>query len=112
MNDDYTVMDIYYIFILASRHHVHLGVGATANLADGIRQHRARTARRLNKKHVFQKLVYVESARGVAEAVARHHELSRWNRAALYRLVQSVNPGFETLSVSQLTRSGYGAAGK
>ena len=101
------VMDIYYVFVIASRRHQHLSVGATASLRTGVNAHRARTNRRLGKARVFQKLVYVEAVRGVAEAVARQRELCRMSDRALGAVVASVNPAWEALSLRRLLQSGF-----
>ncbi len=100
-------MEHYYIFVLASRHHRYLSVGATGNLTNGVKQHRDRISRRLGKTHVFQKLIYVERVHGVAEAVARQQQLVKMNTDKLRRQIQAVNPGLEKLSLKTLSMAGF-----
>lgn len=100
-------MTKYYLYILASRHHRHLSVGVTVDLVSGISGHRTRVSRRLNKRRVLQKLVYVETICGLEEAVARQVRLNRASRAQLEPLIQSVNPGWDSISLSALVEAGY-----
>ena len=97
----------YYLYILSSRHHRHLQVGVTPDLARGVTNHRLRINRRLRKKRVLQKLVYVESIASIEEAVQREVRLSRAPRQELARLVETVNPGWDSISLSQLVSRGY-----
>ena len=61
----------YYLFVLSSRHHRHLSVGVAPELARGVTRHRELVNRRLKKKRVLQKLVYVETLASLDEAVTR-----------------------------------------
>lgn len=100
-------MHQYYLYILASRHHRHLSIGVTTDLVAGISTHRLMTSRRLGRKRVLQKLVYVEAINCVEEAVARETELSRASRQRLVQLVESVNPGWDSISLRKLTSAGF-----
>ena len=100
-------MDKFYLFILASRHHRHLSIGVTADLVPGINRFRRRVNLRLCRKRVFQKLVYVETIAGLEEAIAREIQLKRTSSQALRRMVESVNPGWDSISLRQLASTGY-----
>lgn len=100
-------MEKFYVFILASRRHRHLSVGATARLEDGIRAHRARMSRRLGRSFVYQKLVYVEWVRSVGEAVKRQQQLTGMDDEARRDLVRQVNPTWQRIPLSSLRASGY-----
>jgi len=97
----------YYLYILASRHHRHLSLGVTSDLKRGITNHRLLVNRRLRKKRVMQKLVYIESMHSVDDAVEREYVLKRSSRLTLERLIGVVNPGWDTISVSDLIAAGY-----
>lgn len=99
----------YYLFVLASRHHRHLSVGVTSDLTAGIANHRHAVNQRLRKKRVLQKLVYVESISCVDDAVEREYLLRRISRARLVSLVETVNPGWDSISVRQLVAEGFNA---
>ena len=100
----------YFLYILSSRHHQHLSIGVTADLATGINNHRLLVSRRLKKRRVLQKLVYVETINSVDEAVGRENQLNNWPRREICKLVESVNPGWDSISVSQLVHAGFDSA--
>ena len=97
----------YYLYILSSRHHRYLSIGVTPDLVTGISNHRTLVSRKLRKKRVLQKLVYVETINSVDEAVEREFKLKRAPRARINRLVESVNPGWDSISVRELVAAGY-----
>ncbi len=100
-------MDTIYIYVLASRHHKYVSVGVAAQLQNEVRNHRERINRQLKRKRVWQKLVYVEAVRGVDEAVARERQISKYSRTQLERLIESVNPGWDGISLAALSESGF-----
>lgn len=100
-------MDTYYVYILASRHHRHLSVDVTANLSIGVRERRELTNRRLHKRRVLQKLVYVEAVQGMEEAIDRRQQLHRLPRRDIARVVESVNPAWDSISIGELAKSGF-----
>ena len=93
------------IFILASRHHVHLTVDVCSDLAPGVKAARDRINRRRGKRWVFQKLVYVEQVEGVEEAILRVRQLQKIHRRKLIQLVDSINPGWDSISLSTVRES-------
>lgn len=92
-------MKIYYVYILSSRHHKHLSVRAVADLKHGVRHHRRAVSRRLAKKNVYQKLVYIEKFSSLSAAVGREREMRHWPRARLAELVTKCNPAWKAISV-------------
>ncbi len=96
-------MSPYYLYILASRHHQHIALGVTTDLASGVQNHRRLVARRLQKSRVWQKLVYVELIMSLDDAVERELQLKKSNRRQLCRLIESVNPGWDSISLSRFT---------
>jgi predicted GIY-YIG superfamily endonuclease len=57
-------------------------------------------SRRLRKKRVLQKLVYIKTNDCVEEAVEREVELKRAPRNQINKLVESVNPVFSNPEMS------------
>lgn len=104
-------MKFYYLYILSSRHHRYLSIGVTGDLGRGVQRHRERVNRMRKRRRVWQKLVYVEAISDLEEAVDRELELRRLNRAGLVQLVESVNPGWDSISLSELCRSGFSSSG-
>ena len=100
-------MDIYYIYILASRHHNYISITVTAELEDAIRIHRNRINHRLGRSQVFQKLVYVEAVRGAETALGRQRQLRKFSFEKIAQLIELVNPCWEGISLSALSKSGY-----
>lgn len=100
-------MNRYYLYILSSRHHRFLNIGVTGDLVSGINRHRSKVSRQLKKKRVLQKLVYIESIDNLEDAIDREISLKRASRRELDRLVESVNPGWDSISLSQLIESGF-----
>jgi len=92
----------FYLYILSSRHHRYLSIGITADLSSGIT-----SQRRLKKKRVLQKLVYVESLNSADDAVDRELKLNKASRRHINRLVESVNPGWDSISLSELVSAGF-----
>ena len=97
----------YYLFILSSRHHRHLSIGVTPDLVTGISNQRIMVSLRLRKKRVLQKLVYIETIDSVDDAVEREIKLKRAPRTRINRLVESVNPGWDSISVRELVAAGF-----
>lgn len=97
----------YYLYVLSSRHHRHLNIGVTTDLFRGINSHCALVNRRLKKKRVLQKLVYIESISDLDEAVNREMELKRAPRHRLNRMIESVNPGWDSISLKALESTGF-----
>jgi putative endonuclease len=97
----------YYLYILASRHHRHLSIGVTPNLVAGIGNRRVMVSRRLRKKRVLQKLVYVETIDCAEEAVEREVKLKGAPRNQINKPVESVNPGWDNISVRDLVAAGF-----
>ena len=104
---DTAPMDTYYIYILASRRHSYISISVTGDLNYAIRNHRERTNRMLKRRRVFQKLVYVEAVRGVDQAITRERTLKKYNLVQLGGLIESVNPCWESISLSALSKSGF-----
>ena len=71
----------YYLYVLFSRHHRHLNIGVTTDLFRGINSHCALVNRRLKKKR------------------APRHRLNR--------MIESVNPGWDSISLKALESTGF-----
>ncbi len=93
-------MNTYYCYVLSSRNNRHLSVKATADLRHGIRFHRMRISKRLGRRHVYQKLVWVQTFAGLTAAVERERELNRWSPGQLAHLIRKSNPSLRAISVS------------
>lgn len=93
-------MNVYYVFILASRNHRYLSVRATADLKFGVRLHRRAISRKLGRKKVYQKLIYLETFNSLAAAIGRERELKSWKEPQLRQQISRRNPSWKPLSIS------------
>ena len=94
-------MNIYYVYVLASRHHRYVSVRVTADLKYGVRHHRRAISRKLGRRKVYQKLVYVEAFNGLTAAVERERQITGWSSARLRQLVSGRNPAWKPISISR-----------
>ncbi len=92
-------MNTCYVFVLCSRSQQYLVVRSSPDLKHGVRLERRRTARRLAKKRVYQKLVYLEAHPGLSAAVEREIELRQWSGARVRRMIERVNPLWKPISI-------------
>lgn len=64
-------MKTYYVYILANKKNGTLYVGVTSNLSQRIDQHTDKVVEGFTSKYDIKKLVYVEQANNVEEAIYR-----------------------------------------
>lgn len=94
-------MNTYYVYVLSSRDHRHLSVRSTADLKFGVRHHRRGISRKLGRRNVYQKLVYVETFDGLTNAIGRAREINAWDPARLRLMVSRRNPTWRPVSISK-----------
>lgn len=105
--EQYARMIRYYLYILASRRCTDIRIGVTANLACSITAERE-TTKREKTWHVARRLVYVEALRTADEAVRREQRLRQLSITELARVIETVNPGWDNISLSRLIDAGFG----
>jgi len=49
------------------------------------------------KKYHLKKLVYIEEASGISEAIAREKQLKNWHRQWKINLIEDLNPNWDNL---------------
>lgn len=76
----------------------------TTDLRLGVGNHRLRTAHRLSKKRVYQKLVRVEVYADLNAAVGRERYLKRLPRRSLELIITADNPTWAPISINALIR--------
>ena len=87
---------MYYVYILASRHHGTLYIGVTNSLQKRMEQHRAGKGSEFVKRYGVHRLVHTEVYERVEEAIAREKQLKRWKRDC--ELIERDNPDWRDLS--------------
>lgn len=90
-------MKTYYVYILANKKNGTLYVGVTSNLSQRIDQHTDKVVEGFTSKYDIKKLVYVEQANNVEEAIYREKQLKHWNRAWKIELIEKENPDWKDL---------------
>ena len=102
-------MNTYYVYVLASRSHRYVSVRVTADLKYGVRHHRRAISRKLGRRKVYQKLVYVEAFNGLTAAVDRERQITGWTPVRLRELISGRNPAWKPISISRyLSRRRHG----
>ncbi len=80
------------VYILASKPHGTLYVGATSNLVQRIWQHKHDLVGGFTQRYGVHTLVWYESHASMESAIAREKALKKWNRAWKIELIEKSNP--------------------
>jgi len=91
-------MPVFHVYILASRSRT-LYTGVTNHLARRVQEHKDGTNAGFTKKYKVDRLVYCEAFAEVRAAIEREKQIKGWTRARKMALIESLNPGWEDLSV-------------
>ncbi|MBM3929275.1 MAG: GIY-YIG nuclease family protein [Sphingomonadales bacterium] len=86
-----------YFYILANRKNGALYAGVTKDIRHRIVQHRKRAGSLHAKKYDIYRLVYVEEAPTLIEAIAREKAVKKWRRLWKVRLIEAANPDWRDL---------------
>ncbi|NVJ67147.1 MAG: GIY-YIG nuclease family protein [Gammaproteobacteria bacterium] len=86
-----------YVYILASKYHGVLYVGATTDLMKRIYQHKQGQVEGFTKQYAVKKLVYFEVHEGFQGAFLRERQIKTWLRQWKINLIEKVNPNWDDL---------------
>ena len=89
---------VYYVYILASRHHGTLYIGITRDLAARLEQHRSGRGSKFVYQYKVFRLVYAEQFASPEEAILREKRLKVWKRDWKIKLIENDNPDWRDLS--------------
>ncbi len=78
-----------------------LYTGITNNLVRRLDEHKNKVNKSFTTKYNVYKLVYVESFEDVKAAIGYEKRIKGWTRAKKNALVESVNPLWEELNISE-----------
>lgn len=85
-------------------------IGMTNDLERRIYEHKEGLVEGFSKKYKTTKLVYFEHTHDIHAAIAREKEIKKWRRGKKNKLVETLNPKWEDLSIQHeippLKRSG------
>ena len=91
-------MKTYYVYIMSNKSR-RLYTGITSTLIARVHQHRNKTLGGFTARYKFDMLVYYEEFGEVLEAIAREKQIKGWLREKKLKLILSVNPNWEDLSL-------------
>ena len=86
-----------WVYIMTNRRNGTLYVGATADLARRVSEHRAEVADGFTKRYGLKRLVHVEQYDDILAAKQREQNMKHWPRAWKVRLIHQVNPDWDDL---------------
>ena len=88
----------HFVYILASRPHGAIYIGAASDLRPWIEQHRMGSVDAHTKKYQIRTLVYFEQHDTVEAALIREKQLKRWLRAWKDELIGKHNPRWRDIT--------------
>lgn len=91
----------YYVYILANKMNNVLYIGVTNHLERRVYEHKHKVIDGITKRYNVDKLVYFEVFSNSIDAISAEKKLKGWVRAKKNELIQSVNPAWKDLSLSQ-----------
>ncbi|WP_310498695.1 GIY-YIG nuclease family protein [Sandarakinorhabdus sp.] len=91
-----------HVYILASRRQGTLYIGVTADLMRRVSEHRLGETPGFTRRYGANRLVWHEAHGEITSAIAREKQLKHWNRAWKIRLIETANPEWRDLAVSDL----------
>ena len=93
-------MKNYYVYILTNRNNKVIYTGITNNLQRRIYEHKQKLIDGFSKKYNLNKLVYFQEFSNVSDAISAEKKIKGWLRIKKIRLIESINPEWEDLSLS------------
>ncbi len=89
----------YCVYIMASKSRT-LYTGVTSNLERRVLQHRGKLLPGFTARYNIDLLVYYETSREIAAAIAREKQIKSWGRRKKIALIESVNRDWKDLSAA------------
>src|SRR5690606_40526764 len=94
----WSVMNNYYVYILANWTGDVLYIGVTNNLERRVYEHKQKLVPGFTKQYCADKLVYLEHTGRVEAAIAREKQLKNWRRDKKTLLIETLNPDWKDSS--------------
>ncbi len=88
---------MYYVYIMTNKNDGTMYIGMTNDLVRRVYEHKNHLVKGFTSRYNVEKLVYVEEASDVMDAIQREKQLKGWTRAKKNALVESLNPEWEDL---------------
>lgn len=90
-------MNLYYVYILANRHHTVFYTGFTNNLGRRVYEHKHGLNEGFTKKFNCHHLLYYETFTSAQEGLHREKQIKRYRRAWKKNLINTMNPAWKDL---------------
>ena len=90
-------MNMYYIYIMASKRNGTLYVGVTNNLLKRVYEHKNDLVEGFTKRYGIHRLVYYEQVADINSAIQREKRLKKWRRQWKIELIEQMNPDWKDL---------------
>jgi putative endonuclease len=90
-------MNVYFVYIIASKRNRTLYVGVTNNRIRRVYKHRNDIIQGFTKKYSLHRLVYYEQTNDIYSAIQREKSLKKWNRKWKIKLSEKFNPNWDDL---------------
>jgi putative endonuclease len=87
-----------YIYIMTNKYNTVLYTGVANDLAERVDQHKSNPSHGFTGRYNAKKLVYVEAAEDMDQALFREKQIKAGSRQNKIDLVNSVNPNWDDLS--------------
>ncbi len=91
----------YHVYILTNKMHTVLYIGVTNDMTRRLYEHREGLVDGFTKRYHVNKLVYIEDTDDVQAALEREKQLKRWSRKKKEALIETLNPEWRDLSLSE-----------
>ena len=99
-------MNLYWVYILASRPRGTLYIGVTNNILGRVELHRDGKGSKFTSRYRVTTLVYFEEFSDINDAIQRERTLKRYLRDWKIKLIEQSNPQWVDLYPGLLTRFG------
>ncbi len=94
--------DHFYVYMLTSLNGNALYIGVTNHLERRITEHKSMEIDGFTKRYNVHKLVYYEPYDDARTAIEREKQLKRWSREKKNRLVETMNPEWKEIPLSEI----------
>ena len=91
-------MDIYWVYILASKRNGTIYIGFTSDLDRRIFEHKFKLLPGFTKRYGVDKLVYFEEHTCRDDAFVRERQMKKWKQAWKTELIEEKNPDWKDLA--------------
>ena len=86
-----------YVYIMASQSRT-LYVGVTSNIERRVFEHKHKLMPSFTARYNITRLVYIEEAPTIIDAINREKQLKKWRREKKITLIEAQNPSWDDLS--------------